>query len=194
MDVVSLHASNADSQCLFVSRLHISIFAAYITLSSGFLWFIHRDAGDTPQSSESSEIAHLPEEERLVLQYRALWDVGISIAVIVGGYTGVALLDRPLDPPKAILISNRYLRLIARPIYIIIILTVITAENGIDAYLYFGICGVGMTMILFYEVFASMERPARLFEPAGLTVLMKHEYRHERPVDRAAATGLHIAI
>lgn len=177
-----------------LSRLHIPIFGAFITLSSGFLWFIHRDAGATPQSAEGGEDAHLSEEQLPVLQYRALWNVGTSLAIILACFTGVALADRPLDPPKATLIGNRYLRLLARPIYIIIVMTVITAKDGMDAYLYFGICGVGMILVLLWEMIGSMERPAKVFEPKGLTVLMKQEYRQDRPTDDAGTSPLHIPI
>jgi hypothetical protein len=152
------------------------------------LWFI-RDYSHTVE--EGTEEAHLTEEEVLVNSYRAFWNIGVSISIILSGYTGLALLDKSLDSPKATLVSNIYVRLLARPIYIAVILAVVTAHD-INAYWYFGVCGVGMSLTLLYEVVASMERPAGLFEPRGLTVLMKKEYR--RGGDNASADGVRIAI
>lgn len=171
---------------LTVSRSHIPIFASFITLSAGVLWFIDQESNAPLHGTEET---HATGEEYFLLKTRALWNTGVSLAVILFGYTCIALLDIPLDPPRTTLVNNRLLRLAARPIYIIVILTVIVADD-LDTYLYFGICGLGMSFMLLWEMIGSLERPARLIEPKGLTVLMKKEYRQERPSGEA----LRIAI
>lgn len=173
---------------LTLFSFHIPIFASFITLSAGVLWFIHDVAGTATEGAEDTQ---LTEDQDAVDRVRALWDVGVSISVILFGYTGLALMDKPLDPPKATLVSNRYVRLMARPIYVIVILSIVSVDD-MTAYLYFPICGVGMSLLLLHEMVGSMERPAGFFEPKGLTVLMKKEYR--RGADNAGANDVRIAI
>lgn len=155
---------------------HIPIFAAYITLSAGILWFVNRNS-NTP--IDSGEAKDLSEEEYDVLRIRALWDIGASLSVIVFGYTCQALLDKPLDQPGTLMVNSRHLRLIGRPIYIFVILIVLLKAD-LNVYLYMGICGIGISNVLLYESICGLERPARFLEPRGLTVLMKKEYRPAR--------------
>lgn len=139
--------------------------------------FLINENAEVPLESTAHPI---PEEAILDITYRALWVIASSLAIIVFSYTGMALLDRPLDPPKTLLINNRLLRLIGRPIYILIVCTVLLAPQ-MDVYLFMGICGLGLVFVLLWETFAALERPCKIFEPKGLTVLMKKEARAHAP-------------
>jgi hypothetical protein len=63
-----------------------------------------------------------------------------------------------------------------------------------DEDLYLGVCALGLTFLTLYELVACLERPARFSEPKGLTVLMKREYRQERPSGDQGNNGVRIAI
>jgi hypothetical protein len=88
----------------------------------------------------------------------------------------LALLDKPHDPPKSHLVDNRFIRLAGRFVYILVINLVLLWKD-MNIYLYLGICGLGLSVVLFYEMATSLERPARFVEPKGLTVLMRKEYK-----------------
>jgi hypothetical protein len=168
---------------------HIPIFSAFITLSAGVLWFINRNSNIPVEGQRSTELS---EAEFLELKTRAFWDISSSISIILFNYTCLALLDKSLDPPNTTLVSNRWLRLIGRAIYIIIINPIILVHDMSD-YIYLGICGVGLLLVFTYELIVSLERPAQFSEPKGLTVLMKKEYRQERP-SGVDINGIRIAI
>ena len=109
------------------------------------------------------------------LNYRALWNMAISLSVIMFSYIMQALLDKPLDPRGALLVSNRYLRIIGRPIYILIACTVLIKKD-LNILVYLGICAIGLSLLMTYEWIATLERPAKVFEPKGLGLLMKGVY------------------
>ena len=136
------------------------------------------EAEAVARRAANEEEAKLTPEQYLRFRSKAVWDIGISLAVIILCYTLIALLDRPLDPHKATLISNRYIRLAGRPIYIIVVLGT-AAVHDMNGYLYLGICGLGLSIMLAWEAVGSLERPCSFFEPKGLTVLMKKEYKSE---------------
>jgi hypothetical protein len=166
------------------------MFASFITLSAGILWFINRNSNVPIEGEEPVE---LTDGEFLILRNRALWDIGASISVIMFSFLCLALLDKPLDPPKTTLVNNRWLRLIGRPIYILIIMSILVVDE-LNGYVYLGVCGLGLSLLTTYELTTSLERPAGFLEPKGLTVLMKKEYRQERPSVEQGPVGIRIAI
>jgi hypothetical protein len=116
----------------------------------------------------------LTKEESRVLVYKAIWNMAASLALIIFSMTLQALADKPLDPPGTLLVNNRYLRLSSRILYIIVILLV-PIKADISVSLFMGIAGVGLSMIIWWEWIVSLEQPARVLEPKGLTTLMKQE-------------------
>jgi ABC-type Fe3+-siderophore transport system permease subunit len=116
----------------------------------------------------------LTEEESKVLVYKAIWNMAASLSLIIFSMTLQALADKPLDPPGTLLVNSRYLRLSSRIVYIIVILLV-PIKADISVSLFMGIAGVGLSMIIWWEWIVSLEQPARLLEPKGLTTLMKQE-------------------
>jgi hypothetical protein len=102
--------------------------------------------------------------------------MGASISIIVFSMSCQALLDIPLDPPGTILVSNRYVRFASRFVYIVVIMTV-PIKIDITVPLYLGICGVGLSLVIWYEWIVSLEQPAKIVEPKGLVTLIKQTSR-----------------
>jgi hypothetical protein len=144
-------------------------------LSGGILFFINRNS-NLPVNTEESD---LDNEEYAMLKFRGLWDIATSLSIIMLSCTMIALLDKSHDPPKTHLVDNRLIRLSGRFVYIIIICLVLI-DTEMNEYLYLGICSIGMSMLLLFETVASLERPARFFEPKGMSVLMRQDSESQK--------------
>jgi len=153
---------------------HIPLFASFITLSAGMLFLITK-AADNPQDAKGIPIAG---DELEMFTLRAIWNLAISVSVIMLSMTCQALLDKPLDPPGTLLVDNRYLRLAARIIYIIVVMCLPVKKNITEG-AFLAVCGIGLSCVMAYEWTVSLEMPAKMLEPKGLTLLIK-EMSHRR--------------
>lgn len=95
----------------------------------------------------------------------------ISSAVSMACMLVFALLGRSLDEPKTLVISNRYLRLIPRAAAVPVLATIwihdFDSPNVVLGWLLLVVWVVG-----YWEIFSSMDRGVKFFEPAhpkGLT-------------------------
>ena len=69
---------------------------------------------ETSSDSKPADLAHSIE--------RALWTASCSLAVTIIAMTSIALLNRPLDPPKTLVINSRLIRIAPRlPATVIIV-------------------------------------------------------------------------
>jgi hypothetical protein len=83
-------------------------------------------------------------------------------------------MDISLDPPGTLLVNNRYVRLSARVVYVIVILTVpITPDLHRNVFL--AVAGAGLSLLMYWEWVVCLEKKSGLIEPKGLTVMMKRE-------------------
>lgn len=97
-----------------------------------------------------------------------------SLGLIVLSMTIQALADKPLDPPGTLLVNNRYIRLLSRIVYIlVIVLAPLKADLEVTTFL--SLCGIGLGLVIWWEWIVSLERPAKVLEPKGLTTLMKEK-------------------
>jgi hypothetical protein len=149
---------------------HIPLFASLLTLSSSVLYILKISVGNTT----NTEGEQITEDESKVFVHRAIWNMAASLSLIILSMTFQALADKPLDPPGTLIVNNRYIRLSSRVLYIIVIMT-IPIKADITVNLFLGIAGVGLSMILWWEWIVSLEQPAKLLEPKGLTTLMKQK-------------------
>jgi hypothetical protein len=96
------------------------------------------------------------------------------LSLIVLSMTIQALADKPLDPPGTLLVNNRYLRLSSRFLYILVVMLVpLTPDLSVTLFL--GIAAVGLSLIIWWEWIVSLEQPAKILEPKGLTTLIKEK-------------------
>jgi hypothetical protein len=137
-------------------------------MSAGFMFLITQDV-DTPANGRGFEI---PEDQLDSYIHRTIWLVSVSLSVIMTSITAQALLDTSIDPPGTLLINNRYIRLSGRMLFVLVIL-LIPLHPDLDKIWFLGITGVLMSSVVYWEWTVSLEKNAGLFEPKGLTVLMK---------------------
>jgi len=149
---------------------HIPLFSSLLTLSAGFMFLIRQDV-TKPENGKGFEI---PEDEVDSYIHRTIWLVATSLAVIVASMTMQALLDIPRDPPGALLINNRYIRLSGRLVFILIILLV-PLHPDLNKVWFLGIAGIGLSLVMYWEWVVCLEKKGGFIEPKGLTVMMKRE-------------------
>jgi ABC-type Fe3+-siderophore transport system permease subunit len=137
-------------------------------MSAGFMFLITQDV-DTPASGEGFEI---PEDQMDSYIHRTIWLIAISLSVIMISMTIQALLDTSVDPPGTLLVNNRYVRLSGRIVYVVVIL-LLPIHPNLDKDWFLGITAVLMSFVMCFEWIVCLERNAGMFEPKGLTVLMK---------------------
>lgn len=99
-----------------------------------------------------------------------------SLSLIVLSMTFQALADKPLDPPGTLVVNNRYVRLSSRIIYILVVMLV-PLKGDLEVTNFLAIASVGLSMILGWEWVVSLEQPAKILEPKGLTTLIKEGNR-----------------
>jgi hypothetical protein len=152
---------------------HIPLFGSFITLSSSVLFVLRVSTGSSATEGATQEEI-LTEEESNALVYRAIWNMAGSLSLIIFSMTIQALADKPLDPPGTLLVNHRYLRLSSRFLYILVVMLVPLTPN-LSVTLFLGIAGVGLSLILWWEWIVSLEQPAKILEPKGLTTLIKEK-------------------
>lgn len=97
-----------------------------------------------------------------------------SLSLIVLSMTFQALADKPLDPPGTLLVNNRYIRLSSRIVFILVVMLVpLKVDLGVPTFL--AICGVGLSLVVWWEWIVCLEQPAKFLEPKGLTTLIKEK-------------------
>jgi hypothetical protein len=119
---------------LILCRFHVTMYGALLCFDASILFLVrnyHSSLTTTIQAKE--ETSSEPDAADLVrfISY-ALWTASVSLAIAVAAMTSIALLNRPLDPPKTLVINSRLLRLAPRlPATIVIIcLPLIPNMNG----------------------------------------------------------------
>jgi hypothetical protein len=146
------------------------MFGALLFLDSSVLFLVKnrgassiQEALEARQENSSESATESPAEVGHFAHY-ALWVASISLGVTMTCMTGIALLNRNLDPPKTLVINSRLLRIAPRlPATIFIIcLPLIPGMNGGNW------CGAAVSLlyiIFLWEWLAGLERDWRFFEP-----------------------------
>jgi hypothetical protein len=158
-----------------------------LTLSAGIM-FIIRQAAATLDNETGSK--NVPENELPTYVHRAVWTVSLSLATIIFSMTGLALLDESLDPPGTLRINNRYLRLLGRGVYVLVVLLIPIYED-INTEFFLGTCALLMMLLSIWEWITSTDRGGKFVEPKGLTATVRHT-RLDEAVPGVAPRGLSI--
>ena len=147
-----------------------------LTLSAGIM-FIVRENAQTPEtgtdSTTDSTTTTVPTSELPDILRTAMWTVAISLATIMMSMTGLALLDESLDPPGTLRLNNRYIRLSARVVYVVVILCV-PIDESLGAEWFLGICSLLLGLVVTWEWTSSTVKGGGFFEPKGLTTMIRH--------------------
>jgi hypothetical protein len=78
--------------------------------------------------------------------------------------TGKALLNKSLDPPRTLVINNRYLRMVPR-VMVCIVVMCLPIINDINATAFLGILVALLQSLTLWEYVAAMEKGFQFFEP-----------------------------
>lgn len=144
--------------------------------------FMLRHQALIPENVDQND-EKIPEDKIEYYMYASMWSMSTSLTVILLSNTILALLDKPLDPPKTLLVNNRYARLSGRLIYSMVILTV-PATKHLSVDLYLGIASIMMSFLIAAEWIMSLERGGGLLEPRGLTAILSSRRRAHKHTSR----------
>jgi hypothetical protein len=166
MEVVSqkpwIEVSGAD-----LDRAHIVIFAALLILAASVLFLVQHPGAKVSAitaSEVSAETDSLSDEEVNHFVLYALWSASISLCSAIFGMTLVALLNRPLDKPKTLLINSRWIRLAPRLPAVALIICLPLIPN-LDAGIWCGAATSTLYVVFLWEWIAGLEKNWKLIEP-----------------------------
>lgn len=123
---------------------------------------------DVETNDSEAESGTLSDGEIQDLTRTAIWTVSISLATIMLSLFGMALLNQPRDARKSLRVNNRYLRLVGRPIYAVIILA-IAGDKDIGPETFMGTCSLLMLCVSMWEYATSLEKGGGFVEPKKAT-------------------------
>lgn len=93
----------------------------------------------------------------------ALWVASISLGSVMACMTAIALLNRPLDPPKTLVINSRLLRIAPRlPITVVIICLPLFPNMSGSIW-----CAAAVSLlyaVFLWEWFGGLEKDWKVFE------------------------------
>lgn len=94
----------------------------------------------------------------------AKWSAALSVTVTVASLALIALLNRSLDSPKSLKVTNRYIRLAPRLAFIAIVICLPLAHDMI-ALSFLGIVVGLLTLLMVWELISSLEQEGAVLEP-----------------------------
>lgn len=132
----------------FCDSIHILLYASVLLLDSSIKYLIYHVL-DTLEESVSS---------------KAHWTVSAALSAALVCMTAVTLLNRCLDGPGTLLISNRYIRLAPR-LMLVVVLMCLPIKTDITSKVFLLIILVMMLVVNFWEHVVALENGGGLFEP-----------------------------
>ncbi|KUJ19158.1 uncharacterized protein LY89DRAFT_683088 [Mollisia scopiformis] len=143
------------------------IYAALLILAASVLFLVEHPGekvSTTTSAEVSSETDPVSTEDLPHFTLYALWSASISLSSTIFAMTVAALLNRPLDKPKTLLINSRWIRLAPRlPAVALIICLPLFKSLTAGAW-----CGASISIlygVFLWEWMAGMERNWQLIEP-----------------------------
>ena len=94
----------------------------------------------------------------------ARWTTGATLAMVLVKQSVIALMNKSLDDPGSMKVSNRYIRLMPRALVVIIALCLPIADD-LTSLSYLGIIVACLMACLLWEWCASLEKSGGLIEP-----------------------------
>ena len=169
---------------LFWVFWHIPLFASILTFAASVM-FILRHQPDEPfnsppgeggtTSSNSNNTEPISEDRLPGYLYSAIWTCTGSLAMTMFSMTAIALSDKSMDEPGTLKISNRYVRLSMRAVFIAVVMALPAAH--LSVHLYLGILALMLFMVGVWEWNVSLDQGGQIIEPLGLSTMMSRELK-----------------
>jgi hypothetical protein len=142
------------------------MYEGLLTLAASILFLVQHTnatADVTPGIIERTTSGTLtPEEEARFTNY-ALWSASASLGIVLFTMTSIALLDRPLDKPKTLIINSRLVRLAPR-VPAIVVICCLPLIDGLSGGAWTGGAAVILYIVYTWEWIASLEKGFTLYE------------------------------
>jgi hypothetical protein len=148
----SLYNTTLTCRANLCDSIHILLYPSVLLLDNSIKYLI-RHGSDTLEESVSS---------------KACWTVSAALSAALVCMTIATLLNRCLDGPGTLLISNRYIRLAPRAM-LVVVLMCLPIKTDITTGSFLLIIMVLMLVINFWEHVVALEKGGRLFEPKEAT-------------------------
>jgi hypothetical protein len=137
------------------------MFGALLILASSVLFLVKNDK--TQAAAVSTEPNDLGSQKRHVILY-AVWSASTALSVVIFSITFIALLNRPHDKPKTLVINSRWIRLAPRiPATVAIMCLPLIKDLTGSSW-----CG-GVTLTVYavflWELVAGLEKDWKFFQP-----------------------------
>jgi ABC-type Fe3+-siderophore transport system permease subunit len=141
------------------------MFGSLLILAASILFLIKTTENPTAEitARETSAEASSPEAEHKYIRY-ALWSASVTLALVISCMTSIALLNRPLDKPKTLLVNSRWVRLTPRIPGMAAIMCLPLFKSVTGAGTWCGAAVVTLYIIFFWEWVAGLERDFKFFE------------------------------
>lgn len=152
---------------------HVPLFASILTFAAGVMFIIRHQPDASLGTTDGGEQEQIPGEELNDYIQRAIWTCASSVSVVMLSLTIIALLDTSLDEPGTLKISNRYIRLSMRVVYMAVVLTLPLAH--VSATLFLGMVAMMLLVVSIWEWNVSLDRGGALIEPKGLNLMLSRE-------------------
>lgn len=152
-------------------RFHIVIFGALLILAASVLFLVEHPGATTTSTATTEptkreESTDLPESEVPHFTLYALWSASIALSTTLFSMTIIALLNRPLDKPKTLFVSSRWIRMAPR-LPAIALIVCLPLFQSLDAGSWCGVATSILYAVFLFEWMAGMERNWQVLEPRG---------------------------
>ena len=139
------------------TSLHVMLFGALLITAASVLFLVDHVAEVTTSSTGDAS----PEPQ--FLRY-ALWTASAALSIVILTMTCLTLLNRPLDPPKTLLVNSRLLRMAPRALVIVVICCLPLPPN-MAAGSWIGAATCTLYAEFLWEWIAGLEKNWRFLEP-----------------------------
>ena len=133
------------------------MYEGLLTLAASILFLVQHTnatADVTPGITERATSETLtPEEEARFTNY-ALWSASASLGIVLFTMTSIALLDRPLDKPKTLIINSRLVRLAPR-VPAIVVICCLPLIDGLSGGAWTG--GAAVILYIVYYIYVGVD-------------------------------------
>lgn len=140
---------------------------ATITLSAGIMFIIRQAA---PKSASTTSDEKISGKELPAYVEHAVWTVACSLSTLILSMTNLALLDESVSPPRSLRISNRYVRLCGRGVYVLIVI-LLPLYKDLNSEVFLGVCALLLMILSLWEWVVSTDKDGKIFEPKRATGL-----------------------
>jgi hypothetical protein len=135
------------------------MFGALLILAAAVLSLVQHNNSNS--ETVETDLEGPEAEERNILRH-ALWTASSSLSIVLVAMTHIALLNRPLDKPKTLVINSRWIRLAPRIPAIVLIMCLPLFH--LSGWSWCGLAPLILYIVFLWEFFAGMERGWKWFE------------------------------